>query len=256
MEAFVVDGAEVAQGGVAAGGVVPGFDPFEDRVGEFGCGCSSVRRSSSSICIEPKKTRPGHCRRRSRRPSPWSRAGRRCGGVDRTAQEVYWLPWSEWTMVCRPAGWRRQRAMSSASTTSLGAQVVGDRPAHDPAGEHVQDDRAVDPALAGAVLGDVGDPQPVRPVSANRRSTRSSWQAGAGWLRAVGASRGGVDLGDWSRSGRRRRPLEPTVAAAASRSTRPPRPPASGRPPEPGHLEQPTSDDRVDHFGRTFSRAK
>lgn len=34
-----------------------------------------------------------------------------------------------------------------------------DRPAHDPAGEGVQDDRAVDLAFAGAVLSDVGDPQ-------------------------------------------------------------------------------------------------
>lgn len=46
----------------------------------------------------------------------------------------------------------------------LGAQVIGDRPSDDAAGEDVQDDRAVDPALSGAVLGDVGDPEPVRAV--------------------------------------------------------------------------------------------
>jgi hypothetical protein len=43
----------------------------------------------------------------------------------------------------------------------LRAQVVGDRPANDPAGEHVQDDGEVDPALAAAVLGDVGDVEPI-----------------------------------------------------------------------------------------------
>ena len=37
-----------------------------------------------------------------------------------------------------------------------------DRPADDPAGEGVEHDRAVHLALAGAVLGDVGQPQPVR----------------------------------------------------------------------------------------------
>jgi hypothetical protein len=44
----------------------------------------------------------------------------------------------------------------------VGAQVVGHRPADDPAGEAVQHDREVEPTLAGALLGDVGDPQPVR----------------------------------------------------------------------------------------------
>jgi hypothetical protein len=44
----------------------------------------------------------------------------------------------------------------------LGAQVVGHRPADDPTGEGVQDDRQVQPAIAGALLGDVGHPQPVR----------------------------------------------------------------------------------------------
>jgi hypothetical protein len=48
----------------------------------------------------------------------------------------------------------------------LGAQVVRDRPADHPAGEHVQHHSGVDPALAGAVLGDVGYPQPVRFVGA------------------------------------------------------------------------------------------
>jgi hypothetical protein len=46
----------------------------------------------------------------------------------------------------------------------LGSHVIGDRPAdHDPA-EHVEDRGAVDLALGGGVLGDVGDPQPIRRI--------------------------------------------------------------------------------------------
>jgi hypothetical protein len=44
----------------------------------------------------------------------------------------------------------------------FGAQVLGHRPAHHPAGVGVQDDRQVQPALAGALLGDVGRPEPIR----------------------------------------------------------------------------------------------
>jgi hypothetical protein len=43
----------------------------------------------------------------------------------------------------------------------LGAEVVGHRPADDPAGERVQDHGEVQPALTGALLGDVSDPQAV-----------------------------------------------------------------------------------------------
>jgi hypothetical protein len=42
--------------------------------------------------------------------------------------------------------------------------VVGDRPAHDPSAEHVEDRAAVDLPGPGGVLGDVGAPQPVRPI--------------------------------------------------------------------------------------------
>jgi hypothetical protein len=40
----------------------------------------------------------------------------------------------------------------------FGAQVVGHRPADDPAGEAVQHDRHIQPAFIGALLGDVGHP--------------------------------------------------------------------------------------------------
>ena len=45
-------------------------------------------------------------------------------------------------------------------------RVVADRPADDAAAERVEHDRAVDLALAGRVLGDVGQPQLVGPVAA------------------------------------------------------------------------------------------
>ena len=44
----------------------------------------------------------------------------------------------------------------------LGADVVGHRPAHDAAAEAVDDHRQVKPPLTGAVLGHVGDVEPVR----------------------------------------------------------------------------------------------
>jgi hypothetical protein len=44
----------------------------------------------------------------------------------------------------------------------LGAHVVLERPADDAAAEAVDDNGEVEPALPGAQVGDVGDPQPVR----------------------------------------------------------------------------------------------
>jgi hypothetical protein len=55
----------------------------------------------------------------------------------------------------------------------FGAQVVGHCPTDDAAAEAVDDDRQIEPALGGGVLGDVGDVEPVRPRRRNRRSTRS-----------------------------------------------------------------------------------
>jgi hypothetical protein len=40
--------------------------------------------------------------------------------------------------------------------------VLGHRPAHHATGEGIQDDGQVQPTLVGALLGDVGDSQPVR----------------------------------------------------------------------------------------------
>jgi hypothetical protein len=55
----------------------------------------------------------------------------------------------------------------------LGAQVLGHGPAHDPPREGVQDHSQVEPAFVGALLGDVGHPQPVRRWGVKLRCTRS-----------------------------------------------------------------------------------
>jgi hypothetical protein len=52
--------------------------------------------------------------------------------------------------------------------------VLGHRPADDPAAVCVLHSSEVEPALPGPQVGDVGDPQNVRGVSLNFRSTRSS----------------------------------------------------------------------------------
>ena len=72
-----------------------------------------------------------------------------------------WQPWSLWWIS--PAPWLAlgDRHVQGVKD-QLGAQVLGHRPADDPAGEAVEHDRQVQPALASALLGDVGHPEPVR----------------------------------------------------------------------------------------------
>ena len=73
------------------------------------------------------------------------------------------------------AGRRRASAICEGVDDELGAHVIGHRPADDPAGEDVLDGGEVEPALPGAQVGDVGDPEPVRaPRRRTSRSTRSS----------------------------------------------------------------------------------
>ena len=44
------------------------------------------------------------------------------------------------------------------------AQVRGDRPAHDPAAEHVEDDGQVEEACQGRHVGDISDPEAIRRI--------------------------------------------------------------------------------------------
>ena len=67
-------------------------------------------------------------------------------------------PWSEWISV--PAAGRRDWiAIPSALVTSAAVGGGVDRPAERPSRAGIQEDRAVQLAFAGGVLGDVGDPQ-------------------------------------------------------------------------------------------------
>ena len=79
------------------------------------------------------------------------------------SQLVYCAPRSAWTTV-PGSGRRRQRAISSASTT-ISAVILSeiDQPTIQ-AAERVYHGRAVDPPVSRSVLGDVAEPQPVRRI--------------------------------------------------------------------------------------------
>ncbi len=49
-------------------------------------------------------------------------------------------------------------------------QVTGHGPAHHPAAEAIQDDREIEPAFAGRYIGDIGQPEPIRPADRGRRA--------------------------------------------------------------------------------------
>ena len=72
-----------------------------------------------------------------------------------------WLPRSEWTTVPAGLGAGRRRCVSGVDG-QLGGHPGGDGVADDPVGAGVLDRAQVELALAGGVLGDVGQPQPVR----------------------------------------------------------------------------------------------
>jgi len=77
----------------------------------------------------------------------------------------------------------------------FGAQVVSDGPAHHPAGPDVQDDGAIQPALPGAVLGDVSDPQPVLPVRGELAVHQIRVRAGRGIADRAALMPAAVDAG-------------------------------------------------------------
>jgi hypothetical protein len=72
---------------------------------------------------------------------------------------------------------------------ALGAHVAGDWPTDDSAGEAVEDRGDVAVALRIRVFGDVGAQSTFGWVPANRRRTRSSWTARAGWYWPVATLR-------------------------------------------------------------------
>ncbi len=78
------------------------------------------------------------------------------------AIEVYCVPWSEWWII--ESGFRCQRAMFRAWSTSVGPQVRLHRPADDSAAPGIDDDRQVQEAAPGRNVGDVSHPQLIGPI--------------------------------------------------------------------------------------------
>ena len=77
------------------------------------------------------------------------------------AQDVYWQPWLECSMVRsssgRLSGWRRMMAMGERVGDEFGAHVLGGGPVDDEPGIGVHDGRAIYLAFRGGVFSDIGD---------------------------------------------------------------------------------------------------
>ena len=143
----------------------------------------------------------GYTTPRCRRRSPSVRGDGRQSGFGRGARIRGWRrssrPWrchssprpSPWTGRRRPAGSARRRPtwctgslgmMNDRVRASLseghvqrvehqlGAQVIGHRPAHHAAAEHIEHHGEIDEPGRGRDVGDVGDPQPVRALGVER----------------------------------------------------------------------------------------
>ena len=74
------------------------------------------------------------------------------------AHEVNWLPWSEWMTVVGDGGLDAV-GLGQSVVDQRGVTAAVDGPADDLAGVEVEHDAAVELALAGGMLGDVGEPQ-------------------------------------------------------------------------------------------------
>ncbi len=93
-------------------GVVEAFDPFEDRGGEIVAGSPPLAveelelqgsEEASATALSPAEPMdPSRPAARRRRPN---------------AHDVYWVPWSECTIV-PSAPWRRHNAICNASSTT------------------------------------------------------------------------------------------------------------------------------------------
>src|ERR1700722_3795595 len=77
--------------------------------------------------------------------------------------ETYWLPLS--LRCTSPPRWTGRRSCSACSSASSTKPVRGARgpPAHDPAGICIDDKRDVDEAGPRRDIGEVGEPQDIRP---------------------------------------------------------------------------------------------
>src|SRR3954452_7106069 len=88
-----------------------------------------------------------------------------------------------------PSACRFSMAMPRALTTRLAVWGRLDRPADYPAGELIEHYRAVHLAFTGGMLGDVGEPQPVRSLRTKPRLIRSDAVGVVGILGYSGPAR-------------------------------------------------------------------
>ena len=93
---------------------------------------------------------------------------------------VYWQPRSEWKMTPF-AGRAVGEGHREGVFDQLGAHVIGQRPADDPAGGQVDDRGQVGPALPGRDVGDVAD------IAAVHLRAGPKWR----WIRSRAASAAG-----------------------------------------------------------------
>jgi hypothetical protein len=91
----------------------------------------------------------------------------------------------------------------------LGADVIGDGPAHDPSAPRIDDDRDIDLALASRVFCDVADPEAIRPIDAELAVDQVIGGDRLGITARAAVISPLVDAGD------ARRPQEPLDALAA-----------------------------------------
>ena len=74
------------------------------------------------------------------------------------------MPRSAWKITLSGSCAAEGDGPAQRGLDQVGAQMVLDRPAEDPAGAAVADRAQVQPALVGGQVGDVGGPHPVQPA--------------------------------------------------------------------------------------------
>ena len=214
-DGLVLDGGQSAEAGLASAAVVGPFDPGDDRDPQLLAGGPAAPVQDVLLQQREERFHRGVVAG-GRRPGPSIRPGR--GGAAR--------PGTSGTGIAIPgrSGPRSRRRRPTRAATALsegvdgepGLHPVADGVAHDPAGVDVLDRAQVELALAGGVLGDVGQPQLVRRRSAVKsRSTRSSWAGGPGFLPFLPRFLPNTLHQPWSRADPPHRPVTAGLAGVA-----------------------------------------
>ena len=146
---------------MAAGRVVEGLDPGEDRSGEPGTGGPVVPIEEFALEAGEEALGDGVVQR----VADGAHRAEQPGVAKALPEDPAAVVRSVIRVGDRTLGWASAPGGHVDGVgDELGAHVISDRPAHDAPGPGVDDDGEVDPALTAAVLGDVLDPQAVRAV--------------------------------------------------------------------------------------------